>query len=594
MKTIKEKTAIASIILKILFTILKFTAVFFTGSLAILAEAWHSFTDIITSILVYISVCENSINHKENHPSNEKNNQEQNKYKNLFTRHLSQIITNIKNILAKINLETSVAFLIGILLLLVSLGLFKNAVFFIPSMISNSLLTGIIFILFAICSFIIAKFETSVGEKEHSAALISDGTHSRADTASSLLAGFSLIIYNMGINIDRLAAFIIAFFIFLSALEILINIFANKNKVDSKNIESSYSYRYRMFDIILLAFKKDTWMKFYEFIDNKFKLNLKETELDRKIIFYLKSILVAVFLLCYFMTSFFSIKSYEQGIIERLGKPLEEKGAIEPGLHCKLPWPIDKVIKINSKVIQHINVGNITDRNTSALIWTRPHGTEKAFLSGDNNFFYPYLVVHYKVKDIFKYTYKCKNPQELLNNTAYRTITNIFSKKTFYEIASSYRTQFMQDTIKLIQKELDFFESGLEIITINIKDVHPPIFIADSFEDVIAAYQDKQRMINEAIGYKNSALPVARAQAVEKIQQSESYVIDRINRAQGEGIRFKSQQEAYIMNKEVTYIRSYLNNMNQGLQNNYKIIIDPDSGTPEVWLDFDKKYTFWK
>ena len=53
---VKEKTTVISIILKVIFTVFKFIAYYFTGSMAIFAEACHSFTDIITSVFVYLSV----------------------------------------------------------------------------------------------------------------------------------------------------------------------------------------------------------------------------------------------------------------------------------------------------------------------------------------------------------------------------------------------------------------------------------------------------------------------------------------------------------------------------------------------------------
>ena len=52
----KEKTALLSTALNLILTCAKFILYYFTGSIAILAEAWHSFSDIGTSILAYIAV----------------------------------------------------------------------------------------------------------------------------------------------------------------------------------------------------------------------------------------------------------------------------------------------------------------------------------------------------------------------------------------------------------------------------------------------------------------------------------------------------------------------------------------------------------
>ena len=53
---IATKTAAIALGLNTFLTLAKFILYFFSGSLAILAEAWHSLTDIATSALVFIAV----------------------------------------------------------------------------------------------------------------------------------------------------------------------------------------------------------------------------------------------------------------------------------------------------------------------------------------------------------------------------------------------------------------------------------------------------------------------------------------------------------------------------------------------------------
>ena len=184
--TKKERTAGISILANVVLTILKFIAFSFTGSIAVLAEAWHSFSDITTSIMVFISVREKPL------PLLRKKHKEEN---NFF------------------RIEYVISFLIGLLLFFVSVGLMFKAITRRADIIENPVIVGIFFIIFAISSYFIYHFETSVGKKENSVGLIADGMHSKADMLNSLLIGFSLIIYRMGFNIDIIVAFIIALFI---------------------------------------------------------------------------------------------------------------------------------------------------------------------------------------------------------------------------------------------------------------------------------------------------------------------------------------------------------------------------------------------
>ena len=282
------------------------------------------------------------------------------------------------------------------------------------------------------------------------------------------------------------------------------------------------------------------------------------------------------------------VKPHQQAIIERLGRVVNKGSPISPGLHIKLPWPFDSAIKIDSRLIREINVGNITDEGSYALIWTKEHGTEEAFLSADNSFFYPYVVLHYRIKDIFAYRYHNEDPQRLLDNIAHDVMAKIFAGKEFYEIVTLYRKQLVDELVQRLQSKLDKMSSGLEIVSVNLKDIHPPIFIADSFEEVIVAYQEKEMIINQAYAYQFESLPQARSEAEKQAKEAESYVFDKIKKAEGEGKRFSLQLMAYDHSPSLLNQWMYYDCLRQALQESRKIIIDPNCGVPELWMNFQE------
>ena len=552
--TVKEKTALISTILNVALTVLKFIVFFFTGSLAILAEAWHSFSDITTSVLVFISVRE-----KRASPAAPEEGEDEGK---------------------SIPLEYQISFLIGLLMFFVSVLLIWKTITGKAPVIENSLLSGIVFIIFAVASYIVYRFETSVGKEENSIGLIADGMHSRADMVNSLLIGFSLIIYRMGANIDTLVAFIIALFILSFSIETMVNaVMAYKRK------KEEYVFRYKTTTIVLALFEKRTWAVVLKYLEEKLGSRIASSALLKKVLRYFRAVVILILGSICASKCVYTIGPSQEGIIERFGKPVNYKKAVQSGIHFKFPWPVDKVIKVDSKTIRMKSVGNITDKSTFALLWTKKHGTETAFISGDNNFFYPYLVIHYRIKDVFKYRYNHIDPEILLDSAASRVISNIFSKKAFYEIVTSYRKQFESDTALIIQNKLDRLNSGLEIININMKDVHPPIFISSSFEEVIAAYQKKEEMINQALGYKNEAMPQARGTGAKLLKRAQSYVTDKTKKANGEASRFIMQLEGYQKSQDIITRKIYFDFLKEALSKNQKIIVDPSSGLPEIWLD---------
>jgi len=95
----------------------------------------------------------------------------------------------------------------------------------------------------------------------------------------------------------------------------------------------------------------------------------------------------------------------EEAVVERFGRPLDNI-ALKPGLHFKFPRPIDNVRIEKTKQVRELFLGNIAREEQKPLIWGAEHGEEIHFLSGDNNFFNPYIIVHYRIKHLYKYYYK--------------------------------------------------------------------------------------------------------------------------------------------------------------------------------------------
>jgi len=92
-------------------------------------------------------------------------------------------------------------------------------------------------------------------------------------------------------------------------------------------------------------------------------------------------------------------------------------------------------------------------------------------------------------------------------------------------------------------------------------------------------------MINKALGYKNESMPGARGNSVKLLKEAESYVIDKKKMADGTTLRFMMQLEEYQKSRNITKKKIYFDFVKEALSKNPKIIVDPSSGFPEIWLD---------
>ncbi len=592
---VRARTAMISTGLNALLTIAKFALYFFTGSLAILAEAWHSLSDIATSLLVYISVRkrpgsqdnseslddsgnplpEGSLPEASEDGSSENPEGASDKKRRKRARSLFDIFMAYP-------LEQRVSLGIGIFLAVAALLLVRRFLAAEAIELRLPLLSGLLFIAFSLGSYFVYRFETDVGRAQGSVGLIADGMHSKADMVSSLLAGFSLILYHLGLDIDRWVAGLIALFILSFGLETIANV-----RLARRRETPDLLFRYKSYTAIASLFDKEAITRAAGAFDERLAGRLAGSSLLRRAPRALATLLIAAAVLVYGSTAFYTVGPSEEAIVERFGRPVNVGEPIQPGLHLKYPWPIDRAVRIDTHTIRQMNIGNITDASSFALLWTRQHGTEEPFLTADNYYFYPYLVLHYQVRDIFHYRYRFSDSEALLNGLAHRVITQIFAERTFNEIVISYRSRMQEDVHNLIQTELDELRSGIEIITVNIKDIHPPIFIADSFEKVIEAIQYKEQLINNAHGRRNKNIPDARGKAARDGESARAFVVDRVLRAEGEAERFKARLLAEE-ERSVGIRRLYLDGMCDIFTDRPKILIDPAVAPAKVWLDFDR------
>jgi membrane protease subunit HflK len=569
------RTSLIAISITIGLTILKFVFYYLSGSIAVLSEAWHSFSDITTSVLVLfalwrrsflISRCQSLAAQEvvkdavhDNTPRPER------LFKKLFGEHI----------------EVTTSFIIGLVLITVSASLIIKALSTKIIIIEKPLVTGIIFLLLSLGSYFLSKFLSGVGESENSPALISDGLHSKGDMVCTSLTGVSLILYHFRYNIDRWVSLIIALFILSFGIEIIFNIIYHFIKK-----EKSFRMHYRFLEILNAALEKETYLKFFKWIGIKFNIDILKSKLAIQLVRLFKFIRYALIALIVFLIVYdtgFQVQIDEEAIVERFGKPLTDK-ALQPGFHFKFPRPIDSIKREKTKQLKELFLGNVSREEQKPLIWGITHGEEVHFISGDNNFFNPYIIIHYRIKDLYNYLYTITDPQTLIEDVAFETIQDIFTTKTFYEIAITYRKEMDIAIEEALQTKLDKMNTGIEIVSVNVKDIHPPIKISESFEEVIASYQIKEETINLALEYQNSEIPASRGTAYSNISDAKAYVNEEILKSQGAVAGYRSKLESYKKARSIIRKVLYYNHIAETLNKNDKLIIDPSTGNPNLYL----------
>ena len=273
----------------------------------------------------------------------------------------------------------------------------------------------------------------------------------------------------------------------------------------------------------------------------------------------------------------FQIQTNEVGVVQRFGK---FNRITYPGLNFKLPQPIEKVRKVKIKYVYKEEFGfrsGHTDRRGSFLA-EKENINVSLMLTGDLNVAVVPWIVQYRVEEPYNYLFKVENVQKLLIDMAEATMRQVVGDRSINEVISK-RDEIAVEAKQSLQKELDHAETGINVVTIEMKKTNVPEPVQNSFNEVNQAIQEKEKLIYQAKEDYNKAIPKAKGEAERTVKAAEGYSLARVNRAKGDAARFLSLYEEYQKAQDITKRRLYLETM--------KVLL-PKMG-PKYFVDSDQK-----
>jgi membrane protease subunit HflK len=301
-------------------------------------------------------------------------------------------------------------------------------------------------------------------------------------------------------------------------------------------------------------------------------------------------LLILLFALIFFGTStFYTVGVDEVGVVQRFGRYVRTS---QPGLNFKLPSGIEKVTKVKVRRVykeefgfRSLRIGDTTRRTLSG-----GENTNVALmLTGDLNVALVPWIVQYRIKDPYKFLFKVHDVRRLLIDMSEAAMRLVVGDRSINEVISK-REEIAVEAREVLQAEMDNAESGINIVTIEMKKTNVPDPVQPSFNEVNQAIQEKEKMIYQAKEDYNKAIPAAKGEAERTIKAAEGYSLDRVNRAKGDASRFKALYKEYAKAKDVTKRRLYLETL-KGLLPKLgdKYIIDSDQKNVLPLLNLGKQ-----
>ncbi|TSA27459.1 FtsH protease activity modulator HflK [bacterium] len=300
------------------------------------------------------------------------------------------------------------------------------------------------------------------------------------------------------------------------------------------------------------------------------EINFRQIKIPKRMITVGVIILAAIVFL---VTGLYTVNPEEVGVIQRFGKYLS---TTQPGLHFKIPFGVDKLTKVK---VKHVFKEEFGFRTLAAGVRTKystqSYNQEAIMLTGDLNIADVEWIVQYRIKDPVKYLFNVRNVEETMRDVSESVTREVVGDRSVDEVIVLNRKEIADKSQIMLQDQLDLYNAGLEIVTINLQNVNPPKAVQPAFNNVNSAKQQKERIINEAWERYNQVIPEAEGKSKRTVEEAEGYAVNRVNRANGDANRFIQMYNEYRYSKTVTRKRLYLEMMEKVLPNvEKKYIID--------------------
>lgn len=266
----------------------------------------------------------------------------------------------------------------------------------------------------------------------------------------------------------------------------------------------------------------------------------------------------------------------ETGFLLRFGAVVETYE--KPGLQVHWPVPIDRVDVVRTEEIRGIELGTDTlptgdaGRTTTE---TRVSGSE--VMTGDENILRISFAVHSRVANAYQFRYEVEDPEPLLRGLAESSLRMMAAHRTANEMLVATRPELEAEVTQRLQVELDAVGAGVDVVSVNLLDIHAPAAVHEAFRDVASSLEDKERHVREGEKYEIEKVASARATAYASEQLAMSEKVAKTDGARGNIAAFVALKEVMPPSDSVNRFRLRMEAAERSLRGaNLVLVLDDD------------------
>lgn len=256
----------------------------------------------------------------------------------------------------------------------------------------------------------------------------------------------------------------------------------------------------------------------------------------------------------WFASGIFMVRPDETGVIRLFGRVVWPLAA--PGLHYRAPWPITQISRVSGRV-ERIEVGfrvepTAPGESPPAYEWNIQHRggryrvlpDESTMTCGDQGLLDVHATVQYRVTDPIAFLFGAADPAATLRAAAESALRQIVARSSLGEILTTGRTRIEAEALDVARAAVADCGLGVEVGSIDLQDVHPPLEVVGAFRGVLDALEGKDALVNRAEAYRNEQIPLARGEAARVKEGAEAAYLQTVARATGEAESFRLRADA--------------------------------------------------
>jgi P-type Cu+ transporter len=265
------------------------------------------------------------------------------------------------------------------------------------------------------------------------------------------------------------------------------------------------------------------------------------------------AVLLVLLLAGYALSGLTQVGPDERGVVLRFGRRVE---VLDPGLHFRFPWPVERVVRIQPDRIRTVEVGFRAQPGgggaQAALAWSSPHGRdagqrltdEAVMITGDGNLVEVQATVRFRITNPDVYLFEVRDADEIVRASAESVLRGLIAGRPFLELLTTRRGEFQATVLERLRQRCADYKLGIELEGFALHDLHPPQEVVPAYHAVARAMEARDRQIHEAHATRLRMEGKARAAATRIRAQAEAAKAETVKQAEAEATRFLAWSRA--------------------------------------------------